>query len=207
MNKVYSILLLAFAALFAAPASAQLKFGLKGGVDVTHMSLSRDVLDNDNRAGFYIGPTVRFSMLGLGFDASALYDQRSAKISVDGEGNEPESEHTVTQKQIAVPINLRYGVGLGSKASVFFFAGPQFGFNVGGDKKFSDMDWKWKDTNFSVNVGLGVTVLDHLQVNANYNIACGKTSEMENAVDVTKGIVGNVRSRYNAWQIGVAYYF
>lgn len=207
MKRVYSFLLLAFVAMLSVPASAQIKFGLKGGVDLTQMKLNHDVIDKDNRAGFYIGPTVKLTLLdtGVGFDISAIYDQRSAKVGADDE--EDKYDVTLTQKQIAIPINVRYAFGIGSTANVFLFAGPQFGFNVGGDKKLSDVDWKWKDSNFSVNVGVGCTLFTHLQINANYNIACGKTGEVKNAFDVADKTVSNIHARYNAWQIGLAYYF
>ena len=72
-------------------------------------------------------------MAGLGVDASALYDQRSAKVTSSSE------KETIKQQQIAIPVNLRYTVGLGSLANVIFFAGPQWGINVGDD------DFKWND--------------------------------------------------------------
>jgi hypothetical protein len=203
MRKLHLLLLMAVAILFTAPASAQVKFGLKGGIDATSLKLNESVFDESNRVGFYVGPTVKFTLpiVGLGVDASALYDQRSANV----ENTKTNTENSLDQKQIAIPINLRYSVGLGSLANFFVFAGPQFGFNVGSDKKISDYDWKWKDSNFSVNVGLGVTLANHLQVNANYNIACGKTGEA--SVDAVADGVKNFHARYNAWQIGLAYYF
>lgn len=211
MRKYYILMLVAFATLFSVPASAQIKFGVKGGLDVTNLKFNQDVYSKDNRAGFYLGPTVKFSLIGIGFDASLLYDQRSADLTsdwiVDGSGkNVNFTDKSVTQKQIAIPINLRYTIGLGSLANVFLFAGPQFGFNVAGDKSLGDgNDWKWKDSNFSVNVGFGFTVLNHLQLNANYNIACGKTGEISDD-SVIEGIK-NYHARYNAWQVGLAYYF
>lgn len=207
MKKIYSILLLAFVAMLAVPASAQIKFGIMGGVDVTQMKLNHDVIDKDNRAGFYIGPTVKLTLLdaGIGFDISAIYDQRSAKVGADDV--EDKYDVSLTQKQIAIPINVRYAFGIGSSANVFLFAGPQFGFNVGGDKKITDVDWKWKNSNFSVNVGVGCTLFSHLQVNASYNIACGKTGEVKSAFDVADKTVSNIHARYNAWQLGLAYYF
>lgn len=207
MKKIFATFLLSV--LLALPSSAQVKFGLKAGLNVTDMSLSSEVFDASNRAGFFIGPTVKVSLplTGLGIDGSVLYDQRSAKIE------EASGTQTVKQQQIAIPINLRYGVGLGSVASVFLFAGPQVGFNVG------DTEYKWTDTsnyslkksNFSVNVGLGATLIQHLQITANYNIACGKTADVTFAKAVTD-VAGQVagtksKSRNNSWQIGLAYFF
>lgn len=192
--------------LFATSASAQIDFGVKGGLNVTSMSLSSDVFDASNQAGFFIGPTVKFTLpiVGLGVDASALYDQRSAKIGVEKSDGELSGERTAKQQQIAIPINLRYGIGLGDAANIFFFAGPQFGFNVGDkEQKLWNQasDWKLKTSNFSINLGLGATLVKHLQVSANYNIACGTTGEVE----VAKNVFG--KGKNNAWQIAVAYYF
>lgn len=208
MRKLRAFMALAFAALLAIPASAQVKFGLKGGLDVTHMSLNSEVFDKSNRAGFYFGPTMKFTipLVGLGVDVSALYDQRTAEVSMDY-GNEQivsDHEESLTQRQIAIPINLRYAVGLGSTANVFFFAGPQFGFNVGSDK--DEINFKWKDSNFSVNLGVGFTMLSHLQLNLNYNIACGKTGEVK-PTSVLPDVASNIHARYNAWQLGLAYFF
>ena len=209
MKKIFSVALLA-TMLFATSASAQIKFGVKGGLNVTSMSLDSKVLDASNQAGFFIGPTVKFTLpiVCLGVDASALYDQRSAKIGVENNEGGLTGEQTVKQQQIAIPINLRYGIGLGDAASIFFFAGPQFGFNVGDkeQKLWGVTDWKMKSSNFSVNLGLGATLLKHLQVSANYNIACGKTGEIE-AVDAVRSVIGKGEGKNNAWQIAVAYYF
>ena len=45
--------------MFATNANAQIKFGLKGGLDVTNMSLSNDVFDASNKTGFFVGPMVK----------------------------------------------------------------------------------------------------------------------------------------------------
>lgn len=212
MKKILTLLAVAVALLTTVPAQAQVKFGLKGGVNVTNMSFSSDVLDASNRAGFFVGPTVKFTLpiVGLGIDASALYDQREGKAKFSKSG--VESENTLKQQQVVIPINLRYGVGLGSMASVFFFAGPQFGFNVGDKTQpiYDQMaDWRLKSSNFSVNVGAGFMLMSHLQLSANYNIACGHTGDVElksTAADALSQLAGS-NSRANAWQIGLAYYF
>ena len=188
-------------------ASAQIKFGLKGGVNVTDMSLNSSVFDASNRTGFFVGPTIKVQLplVGLGIDASALYDQREAKIKV---GNTTTKE-TLRSQAINIPINLRYGWGLSSMANIFLFVGPQFGFNVGDkDQKITESStWSVKNSNFSLNFGAGVTLLSHLQLTANYNVVCGKTSD----ATITEGLEQltnkEVRSRANAWQIALAYYF
>lgn len=213
MRKFFTAAIVAASMLFAASsAQAQVKFGLKGGLNVTNMSLNSEVFDADNQTGFFIGPTVKFTLpiVGLGIDASALYDQRDAKVKVEDDGSSVESK--IKNQSINIPINLRYGVGLGSTASLFLFAGPQFGFNVGDKNQslYKDVaQWRLKSSTFSVNVGLGAMLLSHLQISANYNIACGKTGEttVSEAFGTTAQEVFSKRGRANAWQIGLAYYF
>lgn len=213
MRKFFTLVAVVAATMFAVPADAQIKFGLKGGLNITDMSFSSDVLNTSNRTGFFIGPTVKFTLplLGFGIDASALYDQREAELDdIYGEDNEIIRGQKIKQKAINIPINLRYDIGLGSLAAVYLAAGPQFGFNIGGKHQsfYDDMlSWKLNTSNFSVNLGAGVMLLSHVQVGFNYNIVCGKTGEVSvlgTAGDVVSGLV---RGRSNTWQISAAYYF
>ena len=201
MKKFFTLVVLL--ATMTVAAQAQVKFGVKGGLNITSMKLSKDIVDKSNQAGFFIGPTVKFTLpvVGLGIDAAALYDQRSAKVA----------DETLKQQSIQIPVNLRYGIGLGSTASIYIFAGPQFGFAIGDKSKNivdNALEWRLKDSNLSANVGLGLMLLDHLQISANYNIALGTTGE----VDVNKALgttwdtaIGKAKA--NAWQLSVAYFF
>ena len=204
MKKFFTLVVLL--ATMTVAVQAQVKFGVKGGLNLTTMKFDKDVANKSNQAGFFIGPTVNFTLpvVGLGVDASALYDQRSAKI--DG------ADETLKQQSIQIPVNLRYGFGLGNTASVYVFAGPQFGFAIG-DKVANvvddALDWRLKDSNLSANVGLGLMLLNHLQISANYNIALGTTGEFEvvNAVAGTAWNTVTGKTKANAWQISVAYLF
>ncbi len=193
MKKAISLFVIAAALLVTMPAKAQIQFGIRGGANLVNMKFTNETLDKSNRAGFYVGPTVKFTVpvVGLSLDASALYDEKTAEIK--GE--------TMKAQSIDIPINVRYGVGLSSLANIFLFAGPQFGFNIGSDKKLynSAQEWTWKSSNVSVNVGVGLTVLKHLEVKANYNIACTKSGEVKDNSEVS--------AKYNSWQLGLAYYF
>ena len=211
MKKIFALALMALGLMAAKPAEAGIGFGLKGGLNITSMSMSSEVLDASNRTGFFIGPSVKFTLpvVGLGIDASALYDQREAKLK--GELSGSDLNTTVKQQAINIPINLRYTFGLGDLAGVYIAAGPQFGFNVG-DKNFDVLkvaNYKLKSSNFSVNLGAGVTLIKHLEIGFNYNIACGKTGEVTGkgaATDVVKSLADS-SGKSNAWQISAAYYF
>ena len=199
MKKILTVVVLFAALMTAVPAKAEVKFGLKGGLNLTNMRLDESVINKSNQAGFFIGPTVKFTLpiVGLGFDASALYDQRKGKVN----------DLDVKQQSIQIPINIRYGFGLGSTASIYFFAGPQFGFNVG-DKsiKTTASEWTFKSSNVSANVGLGLMLRKHLQISANYNFGLGKTGDFE-TLPTAASALKKGDGKINAWQIGLAYFF
>lgn len=207
MKKYFVVILMAMAV--AMPSKAQVKFGLKGGLNLTNMSFNKSEMEDlvKNKAGFFVGPTLKISLPigGLGFDIAALYDQREAKYD-DKAGNQ---EATLKQQTLQIPVNVRFGTGLGDKASIFIFAGPQFGFNIGDkDKKFGADEWTMNSSTLSGNIGLGLILMDHLQISANYNIALGKTGEYkeQSTGDQVKEIFKS-EGKSNAWQIALAYYF
>lgn len=211
MKKVLSIVFLVAAMLFAANANAQIKFGLKGGLNVTSMSFSEEVFDASNKTGFFVGPMVKVTVpiVGLSFDAAALYDQKEADVKYTGTEGEL-GKVNVKQQSINIPVNVRYGFGLSSLANIFLFAGPQWGINVG-NKNFKwneSSSYSLKKSNFSVNVGAGVTLLNHLQVSANYNIVCGKSADasLSKALDAAAN-AGKDKSHNNSWQIALGYWF
>ena len=200
MKKILTIVAITCIA-FAMPAQAQVKFGLKGGLNLT--SLSADGVNSaiSNKSGFYVGPTVKFTLpvVGLSIDGSALYDQRNAKIKG--------TDQTIKAQSIQIPINVRYGIGLSSVVNVFAFAGPQFGFNIGDKSKdlnsiVEDVKgWSLKSSNISGNVGIGATVFSKLQITANYNFQLSKAGE----VVLEDGTTGKMK--FNSWQLGLGYYF
>ena len=201
MKKILTLVVLAAAMTMTVQAQG-VKFGVKGGLNITKMSVSKDVADPDNQTGFYVGPTVKLSLpLGFGVDIAALYDQRSAKIEADGDtGIQGAGNEKITQKSLNIPVNARYNIGLGSKAGIYLAVGPQFGFPVG-DKVYNTQlgEYRLNDANLSFNFGAGVYLLKHLEIGFTYNLAAGKSGEFKNFNDVD--------THNNAWQIGAAVYF
>ena len=163
MKKMILWALLAFGMSTGMQAQTDVSFGFKGGLNVTKFWLDNRVLKQDNQEGFFFGPTLRVAspVTGWGFDVSALYDRRQAKLYDDSDGI------TLQQQQVAIPLNLRYEIGLADAAAFFLFAGPQIGLNIGDkSKSFYDnaANWRLKTSAFSVNMGFGVMLLKHCQL-------------------------------------------
>jgi len=197
--------IIALALSLAMSANAQLKVGLKGGLNISDFSFSEDMFKSHNRTGFFVGPTLRLTLplAGLGIDAAALYNQREAELSEQSSAGI--ESMTVRQKSIDIPVNLRYDLGLGSSFGVFAFAGPQWSINVGDDnfKWDSSSSYSLKKSTVSVNVGFGVCLSSCLQLSANYNVPCGKSGE----VSFGDGVKAGFEGRHKTWQIAAAFYF
>mgnify|MGYP002521587357 CR=1 FL=1 len=204
MKKVIALVVLAAAMTLTAQAQG-IKFGVKGGLNITKMTFSKDIVSSDNKTGFFVGPSLKLSLpLGFGADIAALYDERSADVTGVSSSTSyivsAASTETIKQKSIQIPLNLRYNIGLGSMAAVYLAAGPQFGFPVSDkvyDTKFGE--YRLKDANLSINFGAGLTLMGHLELGVTYNLAAGKSGEFKDWNDVD--------THNNAWQISAAYYF
>lgn len=203
-------MVLAASLLPMSEADAQVKFGVKGGWNLSSLKLNDDMFTSDNKNGFFIGPMMKVSLplTGLGFDIAALYNQREAKMRYadDVVGGDLSRRTTIKQKTIDVPVNLRYSIGLASMANVYFFGGPQWSINVG------DENFKWdsvssytlKKNTLSFNIGAGLTFLQHIQASVNYNIEASKSGKME----IERLDDGDwVKGRNHTWQVSLGYWF
>ena len=191
MKKIVSTLVVMLCLFMAVPSQAQIKFGFKGGLDISKL----DTKVSDNRTGFFVGPMIDVTLpiIGLGIDVAALYSQSGIDV------NNKSSEKL---KSVEIPVNLKWTLGLGSTFGVFIAAGPQFGFSINdGWKQLMEESNK---SFVSVNVGAGLKLLRHLQVGVNYNIGASKLGDM--IVDSSEG---KLRSgiRKNSWQVSLAYMF
>jgi hypothetical protein len=152
------ILLAAIIVAFAISANAQVQFGIKGGLNVTNRTDDYDdgsSYNYDDRVGFHIG---FISDISLGFNMTLqpgiLYSQKGCTI--------PEDESNYEQKYnlnyIDIPFNLMYKLDAGL-AKIYFAAGPNFGFGIGGKYKvigISDQqDYSGYDVSSDINFGSG----------------------------------------------------
>ena len=208
MKKVKIVLVMAIAMLGVTSAKAQVSFGVKGGLNISEMSLDEDVFNTSNRMGFFAGPIVRVSLPvpALGLDVAALYDQRETKIN----------DETVKQQSIVIPANLRLNLGLSDVAGIYLAAGPQIGFNIGddeyslkdlkGSRENAQNNFQLKKSVFSVNVGGGVN-FGHFEVGVTYNIGISNTAEVKDFNSVADKVYDNRKAKSNSWQLSGVFYF
>ena len=214
MKKWITLFTVTVCLAMAMPAKAQIKFGVKGGLNLASASLSDawDAKGNaDNYTGFFIGPMVDITIpiIGLGVDGAFMYSQKGTKISFDDLGST-----TFKQQGIEIPVNLKYSIGLGSSASIYFAAGPSFYFNMKSDDDFTfdsvagSLDYDKSEV--SLNLGAGVKLLNHLQLGVNYNMGLTDSAKAKidrpNDSDMWNAINGE-SYKSKMWQVSVAYLF
>ena len=193
MKKITCMAVMAMMLFVAVPAQAQFSWGIKGGVNLVNndfsalkgMANKEQIMNKDNYTGFFIGPKaeVRIPILGFGIEAAALYSQKGMSVG---------DNETFKQNSFLIPLNVKYAFGLGNFANVFIAAGPEFGFNMGETSKVindivvengvANGDIKayvLEKSTLSINVGVGATLFNHLQVGVNYNMPWGKTAEFQ----------------------------
>lgn len=170
-RKMVRLVLTAFLLFMIGQANAQLRLGVKGGLNISSVHFSSDVLKSDNVTGFQVGPMIEGSLplVGVGFDAAILYAQKGLETQTVGGG-----KTTLKNDYIDVPVNLKWKLGL-PMVKVYLAAGPYVGFRVGGNKIWEipgSMVDQVKTKNFSagLNFGAGVELISHLQVGLTYGL-------------------------------------
>lgn len=186
-----------------AMQAQNVKFGVKGGLDIQNMKFDESVFNTENKMGWFVGPTLQVSLPigGLGVDIAGLYDQKETEVN----------GVSIKQKSILVPINARLKLGIGSTAGIYVAAGPQFAFNVGDDEFKWDKDnventFQLKKSAFSVNLGAGIYFSKHLEIGFAYNIAMGSTADASWGT-ATDAVFKKDDTKPKSWQISAAYYF
>lgn len=188
-----------FLAMIAVQAKG--RFGVRGGINVSQISIDKGVFSGDNRCGFFLGPTFEFSLpvVGLGMDVALLYDLKTAKMS-------KEDGDVLTEKfnYIDFPVNLRYTIGSSKIVAFSMYTGPQLSLTLGNTRVFEG-NYSLDQTMLSWNVGASFRLFTHYQLGYNYNVGVGRTAEFVGR-KVLNDLIGR-KLNNNTHQITLTYFF
>jgi len=173
MKRIVLVMVVAFS---LSQVNAQVKFGVKGGVNFENFDVKEAKTRNyvlDNSIGWQAGALLQIKIpgLGIGVQPELLYTVCKADIN-----DETNSIH-----YFEVPINARLGVNL-FLIRPYLMAGPYFGYavNLEGDvfkNEINKFDW-------GLGLGGGVEIWK-FQFDASYswgllNVSNAKEFEMKN---------------------------
>ena len=192
-------------------AGAQVRFGINAGANFNRIHF-KDVeksLQPDNSCGFNVGVMTEFTVpiVGLCFDASVLYSRMNNAIS----NSYDEAASTLLNSDmdwgknfLEIPINIKYKIGIPVIANVFkpyIFTGPTFAFKL--DKSIMDRTYQaaW-------NVGVGVELINHLQISGSYGFGINNVAkEVFNGDDALLGNAEKLKANNNYWTVSAAWLF
>lgn len=195
MNKRILIAILLVVASLSV--SGQVRLGIRGGITIDEMRFDRDVVNSDNRVGYTAGLLldVNIPVIGLGVEASAMYTHRDNRLT---------DEFRVFKRHyIDIPVYARYRMsipGIQKVLAPYIFIGPCF--SVLFDEDGSDY-YDSSKTCLSWDAGLGVDLLNHLRLSANYGLGLSRAMKY-----IDREYDGEViHGKDSHWTINVAWLF
>ncbi|MBD5278414.1 MAG: PorT family protein [Bacteroides sp.] len=203
MKTFHKALLVALVAIFSfGYASADFRFGVKAGLNFNHVdfkNIQANLKDKGNQTGWMAGVMAEFTVpiVNIGMDASVLYARQNVE------------DNTVYDNKdfLDIPINLKWKIGIPvvkNIVSPIIYTGPDFAFAL---NKHTFNNIKSKTCEVGWNVGLGVELFKHLQVQAGYCIG------LNNVVKATDKVADlgineeNLKVKKNYWTLTAAYLF
>lgn len=216
MKKIIFSLVLLVSIVGAQTASAfSFDWGVTGGFNLTKLKVDKQskLFDNNNKAGWFVGVKANMGLVaGLGLDGALLYNQM--KYTTTAQYNNSGVSINETARSFAIPINLKYSIGLGKLANVYITTGPQFDFAIGNKKDKDDTPlivstFERENMTTSWNVGAGVKLFKHLDLGLSYNFGLSETAKqtINNVGGVTSGSPLNTNVKANTFKIQATYYF
>ena len=187
MKKIIISLAIAIAATVSASAQVSVGAGYLNQTNKTTVSNN-----SSSRAlnGFYAGVDLGY---GLGYGLSIVPGVYYGYISGKTTALEGVAEANYVRHDIAITVNVKYGIDILDALNVFAYAGPQFNIGLaststatvaGISKSINNFDENGAERRFdlSIGVGLGFDVADLIRINLGYNFGLLNRANSENVV-------------------------
>lgn len=186
-------------------SSAQFRYGVTLGADVSNLRFKQDLIQVDKSVGYSAGivTEMMFPGIGFGIDFGLYYEQRGATLHLgdrlmwasQGYGTDRSYLHYAV-----VPFHLRYKYtrmnGFEDTLAPFVYVGPSVGFLVG----HSNLDClRYPFGELGIDFGIGLELKRHWQISGSYTM--GVTYALKDK------ILSNYSARNSTWNVRVAYLF
>ncbi len=182
-------------------ANSQLRFGVKGGLNLNslHFNDAATTFGDENKCGYTLGVMTEFQipLIGLCFDLSAMYTRMNAELTED------QKEMNIGKDFLEIPLNIKYKFGLplvGNIVKPYLLTGPAVAIKLNKSSK-SENSEPTKTAQAVWNVGLGLELINHLQIQGSYGFG------MNNIAKQWSDKIGTVKAKNNYWTITAAWLF
>ncbi len=201
MKTLHKVFLVALVAIFSfGYASADFRFGVKAGLNFNKLSLKNvqgatDAI-NGSKTGWMAGVMAEFTVpiINIGMDASLLYAHQDL--------TKEQEVYYDNKNFIDLPINLKWKIGLpvvGKIVSPIIYTGPDFLFAL---NKQTISNIQSKTCEVGWNIGIGVELLNHLQIEGGYCIGLNNVAKYIDVVNTA-----DLKAKKNYWTLTAAYLF
>ncbi len=151
-------------------------FGIKAGLNLTNLKVNDPDASYDSRSGFHAGFFVREKFSKVAIQPELLLFTQSTDVSSTALGN-----YQDRFTYLSIPIMIKFYLVSGLN----IHAGPQFGFLLDGDRKYSgplgqgstDIKDYYKSSDISVSLGAGWDFPFGLCTDIRYNIGVQDINE------------------------------
>lgn len=184
MKKFFSTLIIAVCAIFAAQAQ-DIKFGVKGGLNVASMT----DIDAGSKISGHIGGFANFNFKKWAIQPELLFSGQGAKYELPGDDGK------YALSYINIPVLFQYYF----LPEFYAEAGPQMGFLLSAKAKAGDVSVDVKDGFKTVDIGSAIGV--------GYKFPIGVGVYARYNFGFTDLIDGNADPRNSVFQLGASYTF
>lgn len=199
MKQFHKLLIVALVAIFAAgTASADFRWGIKAGLNFNKLDYKDAAanLEPGNRTGWEAGLMTEFTVpiIGVGADVSLLYARQNLDKATEAVYKDKDF--------LDIPVNLKWKINIPVVASIvkpMIFTGPDFLVAL---NKHSIENIKSKTCEVGWNIGIGVELLKHLQVQGSYCIGMNNVAKYTGQVNTV-----DLKAKKNYWTVTAAYLF
>ena len=212
MKKKMTMITFAIFWMSAFSLQADIRMGVKAGINLANAVLNSDAFQTENFTGYQVGPIVEISGLPMfDVDAALLYSRHGIIINgvtsllSSSVASSAGSKYEEKLSTLDIPVNLKLKFSLGDQVGVYFSAGPYASFKLDSQATLDKIKQDRENKNFGVglNFGVGVMLLEHLQVGANYQL--GLNDDYNNFSLLTD--LKDTKAKTRMWSITAAYFF
>ncbi len=205
MRKIISSIVVLCAILFSANATAETRYGVVAGADITDLRFKQDLIAIEQSVGYMAGVTseVMFPGIGFGIDLGLQYTQRGATLNLgeqeiwasDGYSKERSYLH-----YIEIPLHLKFKytnlAGFEDYVAPFVFGGPSMSILIAHNKIEA---LEYAGAEFGLTAGIGAELFRNWQLSGSY------TWGVTYALKTVK--LQDFSAQNRTWKIAVTYFF
>lgn len=195
MKKLYFLFVFF---LFISILSAQLRYGVKGGLNFASFGGS-DAQDVKSVSRLQFGGFVNYSLPVLfGFQAEALYSMKGAQQkATDDYGNNWTISYNIDYLEIPVLVQLNIPLAVPVPLTPYVEVGPSLGITLSAKEKLETQGFSQErdfkndvtSTDFGLAVGFGLNVLKTFGLNVRYTFGFSTIDNTADPDDLKNSVV------------------